>query len=137
MVARITTVLRASVLGYLQSDNADDKLLYFNKLVNICTANTVKLFLPVRSVGFGESKDKVLKDNPIRDLAEVFVLETLAHWAQLYLDLSGASRQGKFDFLGYAFKRRVFNEIRKINRSKEEIWIESLPDENKYFDDEQ
>ena len=136
MVSPLTRTLRDSVLGYVYSHNDDDALLYFNKLVSICTANTVKMFLPVRTVGYGESKHKVIKDNPIRDLAELFVCEQIARWLLTYPDMTAACETGRFDYLGRAFRQSVLNEIRRIERSKEEIWVEPLPDENKYTDEE-
>lgn len=128
---KITHTLRASVLGYFESGNDDDKLLYFNKIVSICTTNTVRLFIGTRTLGIGRVRGKAVKDNPIKDLAEEFVLEQLFEWrSHSVADVRKACDSGTFDYLGNAFKHRVMNKIRDVKRSREEEWVSQLPDDH-------
>ena len=124
----LTTNFRQSVLGYFLTSNTDVKLLHFNKLVSICTTNTAKLFIPTRTKGIGFQGKRAVKDRPIKDLAEEYV-------AQMLFDLTGKDveelvQSGRFDYSGHRFKQRVINEILRINRSREEEWIEELPSED-------
>lgn len=123
-------MLRDSVIGYLISDSDQDKLLYFNKLVSVCTSNTTKLFIPSRTKGLGMKGEKVCKDNLVKDLAEEFVADFFFEWsAHTLQDTKKACELGEFDFLPRRFKQRVLNRIRDIKRSREEDWVEMLPEE--------
>ena len=130
MTHPITAALRESVVGYFLAANEDDKLRHFNKLVTICTSNTVKLFIPCRTVGIGkrviDDGEKAVKDNLIKDLAEEFVLETLFDWLGRTEEVVQACEDGKFDYMGHTFRQRVLNKIRDVSRSKEEQHVESL-----------
>ena len=128
---KLREVLRDSVYGYLIDADDDHKLLYFNKLVAICTSNATRLFIPSRTVGFGLYKEKTLKDHLVKDLAEEFVLERLGGWlAESVVNVKTAIDSGKFDYLPHRFKQRVLNKIRDINRSHEEDWVETLSEED-------
>jgi hypothetical protein len=128
---RITGVLRDSVFGYLTDQTPDNKVLYFNKLVAICTSNTIGLSIPCRTVGFGLREEKIIRDSPIKDLAEEFVLEHLNCWLdQSVKGIKIAINLGRFDFMPNRFKSRVLNKIRDIKRSHEEDCIEMLPEDD-------
>ena len=137
MVAKLTINFRAAVVGYLTSNSSDAKLVYFNKLVEICTSNATRLFIPTRTVGFGKKGKKIVKDNLVKDLAEEFVLEQIVLYADKPSDAVGLAESGEFDYWGRTFKQRVLNKIRDVHRSSEEMWVDELPaDENKDLDDE-
>lgn len=130
LLSQITDTLRDAILGYLTTNDDDYKLLCFNKLVNICTSNSIGLSLPSRTVGFGIRGEKTLRDSPINDFAQEFVLGVLCPWLSLPLqDIKIALEAGRFDFMPNRFKSRVINKIRDIRRSHEEDWVEILPEE--------
>jgi hypothetical protein len=131
---KLTEVFRESVIGYLTTKH-DLQLEHFNKLVDICTSNTTHLWLPARTVGIGIKGEKSVKDTPIRDLAEEFVLECLLAWAKKTPNtIKKAAQKGTFDFIPNTFKQRVINKIRDVVRSHEEDFVEMLPED--YQDDE-
>jgi len=123
----LTRVFRQSVLGYFQAEDDRVKLLHFNKLVDICTTNTTKLFIPTRTKGIGLKGGKVVGDHPIKDLAEEFVAQLLFDWQGK--DIPKAVDSGQFDYVRNRFKQRVLNKIRDVRRSREEEWVEMLPEE--------
>ncbi len=130
LLSQITDTLRDAILGYLTTDDDDYKLLCFNKLVTICTSNSIGLTLPSRTVGFGLRAEKTLRDSPINDFAQEFVLGVLRPWLGSPLAvIEVAVESRKFDFMPHRFKSRVMNKIRDIKRSHEEDWVEPLPDE--------
>ena len=124
----LTKVFRMSVLGYFQTDDDRVKLLHFNKLVNICTTNTTKLFIPSRTKGIGKQGPKIIGDHLVKDLAEEFIAQLLFDWQGK--DVQTAVESGEFDFSRHRFKQRVLNKIRDIKRSREEEWIEMLPEDD-------
>jgi hypothetical protein len=131
---KLTEIFRECVVGYLTTDR-ELQLRHFNKLVDICTANTTHLFVPARTVGIGIKGKKSVKDTPIRDLAEEFVLQCLLKWtAKSPNAIKKSAQKGVFDFIPNAFKQRVINRIRDVVRSHEEDFVEMLPED--YQDDE-
>lgn len=125
----ITRVLRDSIFEYFNQPDDRDKLLYFNKIVDICTSNTTKLMIPARNKGVGSCFERPIKDNPIRDFAEEYVAEFLYRLRTVLLDtVRYGCESGLFDFQPRRFKQRVINRIRDIKRSHEEDLIEDLPE---------
>lgn len=113
------TRVQQAIRAYLTATNSRDKLIVFNKIVDICQKSVGKLFLPSNTLGVGKWMGRVRYDDPVRDFMEVVVLQ----------ELMGEMTPLMMDYLPHRCRQRFLKEIRRRTRSREDDFLQDVPEE--------